>query len=85
MYYLIMPSLEKRQAFISYLKSRGILSVFHYVPLHLSPVGQRMGGRPGACPVSEEKSDRLVRLPFYNSLSSEDQARVIDAIQGFNG
>ena len=46
MYYLIMPSLEKRQALISFLKSRGILSVFHYVPLHLSPMGQRMGGQP---------------------------------------
>ena len=83
MYYLVMPSLEKRQALISFLKSRGILSVFHYVPLHLSPMGQRMGGRIGGCPVSEEKSERLVRLPFYNSLSQGDQDQVITAVQQF--
>jgi dTDP-4-amino-4,6-dideoxygalactose transaminase len=84
MYYLILPTLEKRQAFIAHLKSRGILSVFHYVPLHLSPMGQRMGGRPGGCPVSEAKSERLVRLPFYNRLNPEDQDRVIRAIHEFH-
>jgi len=85
MYYLILPSLEKRQALISFLKARGILSVFHYVPLHLSPMGQRMGGRKGSCPVSEEKSERLLRLPFYNRLSQEDQDRVIAAVREFYG
>jgi len=84
MYYLILPTMEKRQALISFLKLRGILSVFHYVPLHLSPVGRRMGGRPGSCPVSEEKSERLVRLPFYNSLTQSDQDRVIAAIREFS-
>jgi dTDP-4-amino-4,6-dideoxygalactose transaminase len=83
MYYLILPSLEKRQALISFLKARGILSVFHYVPLHLSPMGQRMGGRKGSCPVSEEKSERLLRLPFYNRLSQEEQDRVIAAVREF--
>ena len=83
MYYLILPSLEKRQALISFLKARGILSVFHYVPLHLSPMGQRMGGRKGSCPVCEEKSERLLRLPFYNSLRPEDQDRVIAAVGEF--
>jgi dTDP-4-amino-4,6-dideoxygalactose transaminase len=83
MYYLVMPSLEKRQALISFLKSRGILSVFHYVPLHLSPMGQRMGGRNGSCPVSEQKSERLIRLPFYNRLSPGDQDRVIAAVRQF--
>lgn len=83
MYYLMMPSLEKRQAFISFLKSRGILSVFHYVPLHLSPMGRRMGGRNGSCPVSEQKSERLVRLPFYNSLNQAGQDRVIAAVREF--
>lgn len=83
MYYLLMSSLERRQAIISFLKARGILSVFHYVPLHLSPVGLRMGGGKGCCPVTEEKSDRLVRLPFYNSLGPSDQDVVIDAIRQF--
>jgi dTDP-4-amino-4,6-dideoxygalactose transaminase len=83
MYFLILPSLSRRQELISFLKSRGILSVFHYLPLHLSPMGQRMGGRPGACPVTEEKSDRLLRLPFYNSLAESDQEKVVQAIMTF--
>jgi len=81
MYYLVLPSLEKRRALIAFLKSRGILGVFHYVPLHLSPVGLRMGGRPGSCPVSEQKSECLVRLPFYNSLNQGDQDQVIAAVR----
>jgi dTDP-4-amino-4,6-dideoxygalactose transaminase len=80
MYYLILPSLERRQALISFLKARGILSVFHYMPLHSSPVGRQMGSRVGACPVSEDLSDRLVRLPFYNSLNRDEQDRVISAV-----
>jgi dTDP-4-amino-4,6-dideoxygalactose transaminase len=83
MYTLILPSLEIRQALIAFLKARGILAVFHYLPLHLSPMGQGLGGRPGACPVSENMSDRLLRLPFYNSLDPASQGRVIDAIHDF--
>lgn len=83
MYYLVMPSLDARQALISFLKSHGILSVFHYVPLHLSPIGRQMGAGNGSCPISEQKSDRLVRLPFYNDLRREDQDRVIAAIRQF--
>ena len=83
MYYLLMPSLQERQALISYLKSRGILSVFHYVPLHLSVMGKRLGGRKGACPVTEDISDRLIRLPFYNTLTQTDQDTVIDVVGQF--
>lgn len=83
MYYLTMPSLEKRQALISFLKTRGILSVFHYVPLHLSPMGRRMGSQRGMCPVSEVKSERLIRLPFYNSLGRDVQDEVIGAVRQF--
>jgi len=82
MYYLLMPSLEKRQALISYLNSRDINSVFHYQPLHLSTMGQRFGGKAGDCPVTETVSDRLVRLPFYNDLTEEEQSAVIMAITG---
>lgn len=83
MYYLLLPSLDARQALIDHLKQRGILSVFHYLPLHLSEYGQRYGGKPGDCPVTEDVSDRLLRLPFYNSMPADDQSRVIDAIQQF--
>ncbi|MGI8588257.1 MAG: dTDP-4-amino-4,6-dideoxygalactose transaminase [Chloroflexia bacterium] len=81
MFYMLLPSLVQRQALIAHLKSCGILSVFHYLPLHLSQMGQRFGGHPGQCPVTEDTSDRLLRLPFYNSLTEEDQARVVRAIQ----
>ena len=83
MYYLLMRTLEQRQALISFLKSRGILSVFHFLPLHLSPMGLKLGGRNGDCPVSGEKSDRLVRLPFFNMLSRASQDQVIQGITDF--
>ncbi len=83
MYYLLMPDLESRQGLIQHLKSQGILSVFHYLPLHLSDMGKRFGGQPGDCPITEDVSDRLIRLPFYYSLSPDEQEKVIQAIFTF--
>jgi dTDP-4-amino-4,6-dideoxygalactose transaminase len=83
LFYLLLPSLEARQALIAHLKARQILAVFHYQPLHLSEMGVALGGRPGQCPVTEEVADRLVRLPFYLSLDDADQARVIDGVTAF--
>ena len=83
MYYLVLPSLEKRQALISHLNARNINSVFHYQPLHLSNMGQLFGGKTGDCPVTEAVSDRLLRLPFYNDLTEEEQARVVAAMKEF--
>jgi dTDP-4-amino-4,6-dideoxygalactose transaminase len=84
MFYLLMPSQEKRQALIDHLKKRNIFSVFHYLPLHLSQMGQRFGGKEGDCPVTEDASDRLLRLPFYNDLTEADQARAIASIREFH-
>ena len=83
MYYLLLPSLAVRTALIAHLKARGIMAVFHYLPLHLSDMGRRFGGRPGDCPVTEDVSDRLLRLPFYNTLTGADQARVVEAVLEF--
>jgi dTDP-4-amino-4,6-dideoxygalactose transaminase len=83
MFYLLMPSLSQRQAFITHLEERNISAVFHYLPLHLSSVGRRYGGSPGTCPITEDLSDRLVRLPFYNTLDQALQERVIAAILDF--
>jgi len=85
MYYLILPSLDARQALIDHLRQRGILAVFHYLPLHLSDMGRKFGGRAGQCPVTEDLSNRLLRLPFYNELTEADQANVIAAIKSFPG
>ncbi len=82
MFYLLFPDLATRQAMIATLKARGILGVFHYLPLHLSEMGRKYGGRPGDCPVTESVSDRILRLPFYNTLSEQDQAAVIDTVTG---
>lgn len=83
MFYLLMPSLDSRQRLIAHLKGRGILSVFHYLPLHLSPVGRGFGGREGQCPVTERVSDCLIRLPLYNDLTESEQMQVVDAIREF--
>ncbi len=83
MFYLLMPSLESRTRLIDALKIAGILSVFHYLPLHLSEVGRRFGGREGQCPVTEDLSDRLLRLPFFTTLTADEQDRVIEQIVDF--
>jgi dTDP-4-amino-4,6-dideoxygalactose transaminase len=83
MFYLQMPSLEARTRLIEHLKVRGILAVSHYVPLHVSEMGQRFGGRPGSCPITESVSNRLLRLPFYNDLTPDQQAEVTEAIRAF--
>ena len=80
MFYLLMPTLESRTRLIAHLKARQILAVFHYLPLHLSEMGRRLGGRAGDCPVTESVSDRLVRLPFFTGLSESDQDRVIESV-----
>jgi dTDP-4-amino-4,6-dideoxygalactose transaminase len=83
MFYVVLPSLAYRTALIERLRALGILAVFHYLPLHLSPMGERFGGRRGQCPVTEDVADRLLRLPFYVGLSPSEQEEVIDAIIGF--
>ncbi len=80
MFQVLMPSLQARQSLLRYLRDCGILAVFHYQPLHLSPMGMKLGGRPGQCPVSEDVADRLLRLPFYTTMTREEQGRVVEAI-----
>jgi dTDP-4-amino-4,6-dideoxygalactose transaminase len=83
MFYMLLPDLETRQRLITYLRDRGVYSVFHYLPLHLSDMGQRFGGKIGDCPVTERVSDQLIRLPFHNSLTGAEQELVIDLLQEF--
>ncbi len=80
MFYLLMPNLEHRQLLIEHLKRSGILTVFHYLPLHLSAMGQKYGGKLGDCPVTESVSDRVVRLPFYNELTQSQQAQILESM-----
>jgi dTDP-4-amino-4,6-dideoxygalactose transaminase len=84
-FYLILPSTQERIALITHLKARGILAVFHYLPLHLSEMGRSLGGVEGSCPVTEEMSARLLRLPLFNDMTEDEQSRVIEAIRDFPG
>lgn len=83
MYYLLLPSLEVRTKLISFLREKGIQSVFHYLPLHLSDMGKQYGGTVGDCPVTEDVSDRLLRLPFFNGLKEDEQMQIIEALYTF--
>ncbi len=83
MFYLLMPTLEDRQAFITHTKERGILCVFHYLPLNASPMGEKQGASKGDCPVTEVMSDLLVRLPFFNNMTLAEMERVVEAVLSF--
>lgn len=85
MFYLLAESEPVRAALIQHLKERGILSVFHYVSLHASPVGRSLGYRKGMLPVTEDTSDRLLRLPMYYDLSDREVDEVIEGIHSFYG
>jgi len=84
MFYMLLPDLETRQRLIAHLKNLGIIAVFHYLPLNLSDMGRKFGGKEGDCPVTEKVSDQLLRLPFYNELSELEQAYVIEGINKFS-
>jgi dTDP-4-amino-4,6-dideoxygalactose transaminase len=84
MFYLLFPDLERRQAAIAHLKEHGIHAVFHYLPLHLSPMGERYGGKVGDCEVTENISDRLLRLPFFTNMTEDEQMYVIRILREWN-
>lgn len=83
MFHMLLPTPRSREALIGHLRAAGILAVFHYQPLHASPMGRRFGGRAGDCPVTEDVSERLLRLPFYNDLGAPELERVVSAVLAF--
>ena len=85
MFYIKCKDLAERTELISFLKERDILAVFHYVPLHSAPAGLRFGRFHGGDRYTTAESDRLVRLPLYYKLMTEDQDRVIKAVRDFYG
>jgi len=86
LYYLLMPSLDDRQGFISHLAERGVRAAFHYQPLHLAPAGERYGRvGAGGCPVTEDIADRLVRLPLFTGMSEAQLSQVLDAVRAYRG
>lgn len=78
MFYVLLPSRKVRDAVLNEMRQNGILATFHYVPLHSSAGGRKYSARETQCPVTEDVSGRLLRLPFFNSLQQEDIERVCD-------
>ena len=78
---LLAPGLDARQRLITHLTGVGVAAVFHYVPLHSSPMGLSFGERH--LPVTDDVSDRLVRLPLFSTLSDETVERVVEAVRSF--
>jgi dTDP-4-amino-4,6-dideoxygalactose transaminase len=85
MFYLLFGSLTERTAFINHMRSRGIQTSFHYLPLHLSDMGRQWGYVEGDCPVTEQLSDCLVRLPFYNDITRAELEEVAATVRAFSG
>lgn len=83
MFYILLDSLDTRTRLIAYLKAQGILPVFHYVPLHSSPAGRKYGRIGSTMAVTDDLSERLLRLPLYYDMSDENIARVSAAIHDF--
>ena len=82
MYYIQAADLEERTRLIDFLRTRGIQAVFHYVPLHTSPMGRKFA-QEAQLPVTEDVADRLLRLPCFNTLSLPEQEAVSDALHAF--
>jgi dTDP-4-amino-4,6-dideoxygalactose transaminase len=85
LFHVLTDSENSRQRLIAHLKGLEIQAVFHYVPLHLSPMGAALGWLPGSLPVTEDAASRLLRLPLYAGITPLEQDRVIEGILGFYG
>ncbi|MFH1386575.1 MAG: dTDP-4-amino-4,6-dideoxygalactose transaminase [bacterium] len=81
MFYLLLNNRQERDVLRNKLKEAGIMAACHYGPLHLSPMGRKIGYTRGMFPVAENISERLLRLPFYNGLVERDQERVVEQIK----
>ena len=80
LFHVLLPDAEMRSPVMSAMREQGVGTTFHYVPLHSSEGGRRFAARPTECPVSTDVSSRLVRLPFFNTLTAAEVARVVDSL-----
>ena len=83
MFYVLVADIDERTALIEHLRRAGIMAVFHYVPLHTSPMGRSLGGRDGALPVTEGTSARLIRLPMYYDMTVGEVSDVVREVCAF--
>jgi dTDP-4-amino-4,6-dideoxygalactose transaminase len=85
LFYILLPDPQLRDKLMAYMQHSGILAVFHYVPLHSSPMGQKLGYGDGDLPVTEDSSRRLLRLPLFHEMTIDEQARVVGEVRRFLG
>ena len=83
MFYILLPDGETRDALLDHLRSQRINAVFHYVPLHSSPIGRKAGRSPRYLPVTDDLATRLIRLPFYYEITQQEQEAVAEAVTAF--
>ena len=83
MFYIKVSDLETRTELISYLKEKGIMAVFHYVPLHSAPAGRKFGRFNGEDRYTTKESERLIRLPLFYSISDEEVEYIIDKLKAY--
>lgn len=77
LYYVLLPDRATRDRVMAAMRAAGVMATFHYVPLHSSPAGRRFAARPTECPVTDDISGRLLRLPFHNALTPHEVERVV--------
>lgn len=82
MFPLLVPDASRRGAVLSDMAAHGVQAAFHYVPLHSSPGGRKVSAAEVECPVTDDVSARLIRLPFFNEITEADQDRVVEALAG---
>ncbi len=85
MFYVLLRDRCARDGLLDHLKTENITAVFHYIPLHSSPMGKKFGCAENDLPVTNDVSGRLLRLPLYYDISEEEQTRVVDGICAFLG
>ncbi len=80
LFYILLRNRMARDEVIKRLKPMGVSALFHYLPLHTSPMGYRLGYRPGDLPVTESVSDRLLRLPLYAGITNDELKHVVSSV-----
>ena len=83
MYYLKVRDMEVRTKLIHYLREKGICSVFHYIPLHTAPAGQKFGRFAGEDRYTTKESEKLLRLPMFYNLDMKDVEYVTEQLKSF--
>lgn len=81
LFHILLPDVETRDELMSHLKATGVQAVFHYVPLHSSPFGRTFGNKE--LPLTTDLSARLLRLPFFNDITEDEQMHVINQVAAF--